>query len=201
MNRLLLASIAASVCFLPASVLADPTRAPAKGCAWEKLSDAGLGLEAWVQRCDYGLRKISFYAKQNALMVRWSDGTDDSSVIEVFDLRGGESAEAGIRRVFREHTKDEVLVKHCVLRLERGPMPKGVRRYTFVADATLRKKLSPVADADVPDPPCGDWGFAPDGIQYFESQVGAHRVMFIRVGQDEPLFDEATLRLLPRRSQ
>ena len=26
------------------------------------------------------------------------------------------------------------------------------------------------------DPPCGDWGDAPDGIQYFEVQPGARSV-------------------------
>ena len=50
---------------------------------------------------------------------------------------------------------------------------------------------------DVPgDPPCGDWGDAPDGIQYFEVHPGARSVLFVRVGQDEPLFDEKTLRLI-----
>ncbi len=51
----------------------------------------------------------------------------------------------------------------------------------------------------MPDPPCGDWGDSPDGIQYFEAQPssGARKVLFVRVGQDQPLFDERTLRLLP----
>jgi hypothetical protein len=38
----------------------------------------------------------------------------------------------------------------------------------------------------------------PDGIQYFEVPVGEGRkVLFVRIGQDEPLFDEQTLRVLP----
>jgi hypothetical protein len=38
----------------------------------------------------------------------------------------------------------------------------------------------------------------PDGIQYFEVPAGeGRRVLFVRVGQDEPLFDEQTLRVLP----
>ena len=63
----------------------------------------------------------------------------------------------------------------------------------------LEKELAAKADPnEVPDPPCGDWGDAPDGIQYFEVQpsTGARKVLFVRVGQDEPLFDETTLRLL-----
>jgi hypothetical protein len=62
--------------------------------------------------------------------------------------------------------------------------------------AELKKKADP---DEVGDPPCGDWGTAPDGIQYWEAQpaAGARKVLFVRVGQDTPLYDERTLRLLP----
>lgn len=37
----------------------------------------------------------------------------------------------------------------------------------------------------------------PEGIQYFEVPAGeGRRVLFVRVGQDEPLFDEQTMRVL-----
>ena len=64
--------------------------------------------------------------------------------------------------------------------------------------AELKKKQDP---NEVGDPPCGDWGSANDGIQYWEAQPGggARKVLFVRVGQDVPLFDERTLRLLPAR--
>ncbi|HYL05698.1 MAG TPA: hypothetical protein VE075_06640, partial [Thermoanaerobaculia bacterium] len=67
-------------------------------------------------------------------------------------------------------------------------------------DAAYAKELAAKHEDGVPDPACGDWGDSPDGIQYFEAQPasGARKVLFVRLGQDEPLFDEATLRLLPR---
>jgi hypothetical protein len=67
-----------------------------------------------------------------------------------------------------------------------------------VPNKAYGKQLAAQADPnEVPDPPCGDWGDAPDGIQYFEAQPasGVAKVLFVRVGQDTPLFDEATLRL------
>ena len=82
--------------------------------------------------------------------------------------------------------------------------PAGVKRYTFVPNAALKKQLDAKSSPDeVPDPPCGDWGDAPDGIQYFEAQPasGARKVLFVRVGQDEPLFDEKTLRLMAPASR
>jgi hypothetical protein len=76
-----------------------------------------------------------------------------------------------------------------------------VKRYTFVPDRKYQREIDAKGPPDgVPDPPCGDWGFAPDGIQYWEAQPGsgARKILFVRVGQDEPLFDEQTLKLLPR---
>ena len=77
-----------------------------------------------------------------------------------------------------------------------GEKRPGATRYTFVPNAAYQKELDAKADPnEVGDPPCGDWGDAPDGIQYFEVQPGARKVLFVRAGQDEPLFDERTLRL------
>ncbi|WP_292136341.1 hypothetical protein [Mesorhizobium sp.] len=80
-----------------------------------------------------------------------------------------------------------------------GAAPAAVRRYTFSRDAAYAKKLKAVASLDeIPEPPCGDWGEMPDGIQYFEVPAGEGRkLLFVRIGQHEPLFDEQTLRVLP----
>ncbi|MER8979402.1 hypothetical protein [Mesorhizobium sp. M0870] len=77
--------------------------------------------------------------------------------------------------------------------------PAAVKRYTFSPDAAYAKELKAVASPDeIPEPPCGDWGEMPDGIQYFEVPTGEGRkLLFVRIGQDEPLFDEQTLRVLP----
>jgi hypothetical protein len=86
-------------------------------------------------------------------------------------------------------------------RVREQSIPAGVRRFTFMPDAAYAKTLAAHAKKDeVPDPPCGDWGIAPDGNQYFEAQPGraADKVMFVNAGQDAPLFDEQTLRLTGR---
>ena len=201
MNRKLLCFAAVALLLAQSAWAGNPSRATQKGCAWEKLSDAGLGLEAWVQRCDFGYRKIELFAKNNALMSKYSDGGEAEPLIEIFDLNVNETPEDGIKRIFAEHTKDKTLVARCVLKPYKGdPAPAGVKRFTFLPNAALQKELDKTNDpGDIPEPPCGDWGDAPDGIQYFESQPvgGARRVMFVRAGQDEPLFDEKTLHLLP----
>src|SRR5262249_10541287 len=157
-----------------------PSRAADKGCAWEKASDAAAGLEAWVERCDYGFRKVDFLFKGSQLMLRYSDAADKPEpLIDVFDLQPGETPEAGLKRVFAAHTQ-AALAARCELSAYKGPgekPPARVKRYTFLPNAALAKELAQAAkkngtDGDVPEPPCGDWGDSADGIQYYEVHEG-----------------------------
>ncbi len=180
---------------------AKPLRKAERGCKWERLSNASVGLDAWVQRCDFGFRKIDFLFEKNALAIRYSDaGGKPDPVVEVFDLKDGEAVEPGIQRLFAERTS-RFLVSRCRLVAARvGNPPAGARLFTFEPEAAYAAELKKKADPnEVGDPPCGDWGAAPDGLQYWEAQPasGAKKVLFVRVGQDTPLYDERTLRLLP----
>jgi hypothetical protein len=180
----------------------EPSRPPVKGCVWKKLSDPILGLEAWVQHCDFGFRKIDLFVAGNSLVIRWSDGGPPEPLIDVLDLLPAETPAAGVKRLFAART-DKALAARCVMAPFRGTKPRaGAKRFTFVPDRAFQKELDAKADPnEVPDPPCGEFGDAPDGIQYWEVQPGSRvrKVLFVRIGQDEPLFDEQTLRLLPPR--
>lgn len=179
-----------------------PSRPASDKCVCETLTDAKVGLDARAQRCDYGFRKIDFVFDHASLAQRFDGGTPDP-VVEVLELQPDETVEAGLRRLFAERT-DKANVARCTLKPYKyyKPSPDGVKRYAFVPDAKYAKRLAASRNPDeVPEPPCGDFGDAPDGIQYFEVQSAgapARRVLFVRVGQDEPLFDEQTLRILPK---
>jgi hypothetical protein len=185
----------------PGKATADkPSRPADDGCKWERFSDPSLPLDAWVQRCHFGDRKVDVVVVDHSLAERFSDlKSAPVKMIDVFDLQPGETPEQGIRRLFAEQT-DKKLAAQCVLAPyhESGKVPAGVKRYSFVPNATLAKALKAKADPnDVPDPACGDFGDQPDAIEYWETQPANSRtrVMYVRVGQDQPLFDEATLRL------
>lgn len=175
-----------------------PSRSPIDKCAWEKMADKTIGLAAWAQRCDFGFRQIHFEFVGNALAIKYSDGGAADPLVEVFDITSGEAAQAAVLRLLLEKT-DKAVSARCVLApYTEGTVPAGVKRYTFSPDAAYAEELKALANDEVPDPPCGDWGEMPDGIQYFEVPAGEGRkVLFVRVGQDEPLFDEQTLRVLP----
>jgi len=177
-----------------------PSRQAEKGCKWEQINDAALGLEVWVQQCDFGFRKVTLSARANALAQHFSDGGEDEKLIETFPMQAGEKPEAAIKRVFDQHTTDQDLVARCLVKpyKSEGPVPQGVKRYTVLPNAALAKEWKAKTDpGDIPEPPCGEWGDMPDSVQYYEVQAGANRIMIVRAGQDEPMFDDRTLRLLP----
>ena len=205
MRRTHLALLPLLAALVPSSGLAAgakdaPSRKAEKGCAWEKLSDARLGLEAWVSRCDFGFRKIDFVVKGDSLAQRWSDGGEPEPVVDVFALGKGETPEAAIRRVFDAKTPKNFAARCVLAPYRRVKARPGVKLFTFVPDAAYAKEVARKASPDeIGDPPCGDLGEGPEGVQYFEVHEGAPRFLFVRAGQEEPLFDEKTLRVLPAR--
>jgi len=177
-----------------------PSRGPEKGCKWERASDKTAGFAAWVERCDFGNRKIHLYIKGNALLQQYSDGgAMADTLIESFALQPNEAVDAGVRRVYLAHTT-KAIADQCVMApYTVGKAPAAVKRFTFVPNATYEKALKAKQNPnEVPEPPCGDRGIAPDGQQFFEvwPTGTVRRLLLVRVGQDTPLFDEMTLQLL-----
>ncbi|MEP7132205.1 MAG: hypothetical protein ABI914_03510 [Acidobacteriota bacterium] len=188
--------------FLIAAHAPAASRPPVPGCAREKLSDPAVGLEVAVQRSDFGFRKVDFLFQGSSLAIRYSDGGAPDAVIDVLNLLPGESPEApevGVKRLFSERTEAAV-AKRCVMAPYRGSRSaKGVGRFTFVPDASYQKELDvPTNPDEVGDPPRGGLGRLAGRDPVFEAQPGSlsRRVLFARVGQDKPLFDEQGLRLI-----
>jgi len=197
------AVIACSLLLATTATAADhPSRNADKGCAWRKLSAPALGLEAWVQRCAYsGNRTIDFVARDHALVMLDSDGSEPETVIRLFDLQPGETAEQGLKRIYAAQV-DKKIAQRCVLAPYKPAAKRtDAKRYDFVPGKPYQKQLDAVKEDGVPDPPCGDLGTQPDSVQYFEVQPasGSRKVMLVDAGQDVPLFDEETLRLLPAK--
>lgn len=200
--RLFSGFILANVLLMSGCVIAQadvPSRAALKECKWVKVSDESVGLEAWVQECDFGFRKIDFVFQEKSLAIRYSDSGKPSPVIDVIDLLPYETVETGLRRFFFTHT-DKSVAKRCVLSAYSGAKPaEGGKLYTFVPNAEYRRELKAKANPnEIPAPPCGEWGDGPDGVQYFKvwPQSTVRKVLFVREGQDEPLFDTMTLQLI-----
>ena len=96
----LLLALAAGAGFARSGGESPPARAPVKGCSWQHLSDAKVGLAAWVQQCEFDARKITFSLRGAGLVLHYSDGGDEETLVEVHALEAGESLEAGMRRLW-----------------------------------------------------------------------------------------------------
>jgi len=190
----------ALIAVLFAVAMAKPSHPAVEGCKWEMLSDKALGLDAWVQRCDFKGRKTYFSVEKESLVMHYSDGSSTDRAIEVIDIKPGETADAAMTRFFRAHTP-KAIADRCVLAPYAGDVkpPAGTKRFQFspnpaYAKALEKKRIAEHEDG-IPDPPCGDYGETADSVEYWETQTGAHHVIYVHAGQDDPLFDEATLRL------
>ena len=204
MRRILIALLTLAS-FQVGAQVDKPARPPVQGCHWEKLSSSPTGLVAWIQQCDFGWRKIRLFFDSAALMIQYSDGGSPQSLIDVIDQLPGETPQITLQRIFSARTLPAISAR-CVLTeyLGYGSAAAGKQRFTFVPDAAFRKELAAQANPnEVPDPPCGEWGEQPDGIQYFEAstQARSRKLLFVRIGQEEPLFDAQTLQLIEPESQ
>lgn len=200
MHRSILAALSALALGAPAfaaELPAKPVRKAFDHCRWHPEVDARVGLAAWAMTCVYDDHTIELRLHDDALWEHYSDADREQSLVEVIPLEAGEDDRKAITRHFLAHT-DPKLAARCVL----APSPektrrKGVSRYTFVPDAAYAKEVKKNTRPDeVGDPPCGDFGESPDGIAYYEAHAGRGAVLYVVIGQDDPLFDQDTLTLL-----
>ena len=176
----------------------EPSRPVEQGCFWERLEEAGLS--AWVQQCDFGNYRVRFRFDQTNLVQYTSNGSEPSIAVEVLDMNDGETAQKAMRRLYDAHTDAQTASRCAIAPYTSIEPPAGVERYQFVADADYAAE--PIENEDPNEaagPLCGDWGSMALGAQYFEvqPQSPARKILFVRVGEYQPLFDEQTLQLLP----
>jgi hypothetical protein len=185
---------------LPASTIAAhaeadvPSRPAIEGCTWRQITEMNNGLTSWVQSCDFGDRKIDMSFDNGNLVQTYSDGGDAEPVVQVFKVNEGETAQAAMQRAFGEKTDAATVAKCVIAPFDGNEKLEGGDQFSFVPNADYAAELAKTATADeVPEPPCGEVGVWPDGIQYWQGKDGDGYVMFVTVGQDAPLFDEKTI--------
>ncbi|WP_185975160.1 hypothetical protein [Mesorhizobium sp. WSM4310] len=161
------------------------------------MGDKTIGLAAWAHRCDFGFRQIHFEFAGNALSIKYSDGGAADPLVEVFDIKSGETAEAAVQRLFLEKTDKTVSARCVPAPYTEGTMPAGVKRCTSSPDAAYAKELkrlpTPIRSRSHPAATGAGWPTASSISRC--RRVRGGRMLLVRVGQDEPLFDEQTLRV------
>ncbi|WP_171892191.1 hypothetical protein [Mesorhizobium erdmanii] len=92
--------------------------------------------------------------------MKYSDGGAADPLVEAFNINQAKA----LLRLLLENT-DKAVGARCVLTpYTEGKVPASVKRYTFSPNAAYARELQALANDEVPEPPCGEWGEMPDGI-------------------------------------
>ncbi|HZP20438.1 MAG TPA: hypothetical protein VFB16_09540 [Bauldia sp.] len=165
-----------------------------KACTFEWKTGAGIGV--WAERCTLstGVWELKYRADLPGFALT-IDGGDEQVVIQVFRKPADKPIDAILPDLVK---RGYIKPTECAFALAdeqvTGAPPAG--RHYFEVDPTGARKAAfdALPDDEVPDPPCGDYGMAPDGITFFMTD-DAHpdRVVYLNLGQDGTMFDERTV--------
>ena len=165
-----------------------------KSCAWSWKTGAGIGV--WTEDCkfDTGNWSVSYDAKNDLFTLNVA-GSDPYPVLRQFHKKPAEGPEALLPELRKAGLiPNDNECQFAPSTEQTGPagwkfweiMPVGKRKQDFDAQPS----------DEVPDPPCGDIGFAVDYIGFFMTP-DAHpdRVIYVNLGQDGTMFDPFTVTL------
>lgn len=163
-----------------------PSRKAYDGFEWKKLS--GAGLELWYQAND-NIRLIADSSLPGIVMIRKGD-VSPHKVIQVFDLQNNT-----INDVIDILKKSEGWDDNQKCRfkdIESGR--EKIRRYVMVPDGDYATKIEAEMKTSPVPVTCNGWGVGNSGMRYFEiHESNPGRAIFVKVGQDAPLFDENSI--------
>lgn len=192
-------TLAASIVALASAAHAEPPPQPTGSsvpgsCTWEWKTGGGVGI--WAERCDLqtGVWEPRFEASLPGFVLT-IDGEDQGTILQVFD-KPADADVSAILPVLREkgYIPDD---GDCVFEPATiGPAPRTIAFYEIKPTGTRLEAFEATPDDEVPEPPCGDYGWSTHGIRYFFTDTRfPERVIYVDIGQDGTMFDDTTITL------
>lgn len=163
-------------------------------CGWSWKTGAGIGV--WTEDCkfDTGTWAVSYDAK-NDLFSLSVDGGDPFPVLRQFRKKPQEGPEA-LLPAFR---KAGLIPGDTECQFAPSTEQKGPAGWSFweIAPVGKRKEAFDAQPQDeIPEPPCGDVGYAVDYIGFFMiSDAHPDRVLYVNLGQDGTMIDPFSIAL------
>jgi hypothetical protein len=172
-----------------------PTGSSVPGkCTWEWMTGAGVGI--WAERCDLdtGVWVPRFDADLPGFVLT-VDGKDAGTILQVFD----KPADADVSAILptlrsRGHIPDddECVFAPAAIR----PAPRTIAFYEIRPTGSRLAAFEATPEDEVPEPPCGDYGWSTHGVRYFTTDLRfPERVVYVDTGQDGTMFDDRTITL------
>ena len=181
---------------------AVPSRKPLAGCQWKEFTDQRLGIYMLIQECQPPGPQMTFVASGNAVYeVRTSQVSDPAKgqkVVEVFEKPEAQPIMEAIRQQFVDKLpakeKAGCTVREPAMRLRLND--SGKETFEIVPKDAYAEEIARFRSQAPGVLACGEYGQA-DPVWYFEYHPLEikTRFLFVRYGQDEPLFDEQSIRL------
>ena len=171
----------------PVESAVDATR-----CQWQWKEGGGIGV--WAERCalESGVWELKFREDLPGFVLT-VDGEAGETVLQLF-TKPAEADTSAILPELRQrgHIPDDDLCVFEPAAVRAAPRtiaffdirPTGARKAAFEA----------TPQDEVPEPPCGDYGWSTHGVRYFMTDIGhPESVVYINTGQDGMMFDARTV--------
>lgn len=163
-------------------------------CGWSWKTGAGIGM--WAEDCkfDTGLWSVAYDAKADVFSLS-VDGGEPYPVLRQFHKKPQDGPEAllpSLRQAglipddgdcqFAPHTDQK--------------SPAGWSLWEIAPVGKRKEAFDALPKDEVPDPPCGEVGYAADSIGFFMiSDTHPERILYVNLGQDGTMFDPFTITL------
>lgn len=171
---------------------------PAK-CTWEWKTVGPLGV--WAEKCALnGLYQIEQRVDLPGFVLT-VDGGDPVTVLQMFEIPG----EADVTSVLTElrrrgYIPDDDQCAFVPASTETlatiGPAPRTRAFYEVVPTGARLDALEATPDDEVPEPPCGEYGWSTHGTRYFMTDTARRElIIYVNLGQDGTMIDQTTITL------
>jgi hypothetical protein len=184
-----------------------PTKSTdAEHCRWRWWSGAlpmGGSIGAWTEYCEFatGVWELDYTADLPGFWLT-IDGEEQVPVIQVF----AKPADADIAAILPELRErgyipddDECGFAPAMdsTLMTAGPAPRTRALFEIMPTGSRLAALEATPDDEIPEPPCGEYGWSTQGTRYFVTDV-AHpdKVIYIDIGQDGMMFDQTSVSLV-----
>ena len=161
-------------------------------CTWEWMTGAGVGI--WAERCDLdtGLwtPRLDDTLPGFVLTI---DGAPQETILQVFE----KPADAGVDAILPAlraggyiPDDDDCVFEAAAIR----PAPRTIAFHEIRPVGARLAAFEATPGDEVPEPPCGDYGWSTHGVRYFMTDTRfPERVLYVNVGQDGTMFDAASI--------
>jgi len=194
------AALMLALVLVPAGVGAtDIARAdsapPDPGCEWQSLSSAPLQVGAWSCVMPTGRWHVRAEPGLPGFAL-WVDDSRQQTVLHAVPRQPGAPLSSVVAALARA---GHVPPDDCIFVRARGhPVPRGARAYEIRPAGARLAALRATPRDEVPDPPCGEYGWSTHGVRWFVVDPRRPRwVVYVNLGQDGTLIDPGTLRIGP----